>query len=103
MKPDNGKGRWRDDVMMSTQDIHPALTWRVAWRGNVGQISTPQAMESAGMFANFRWFRTVEDRGGEDRKGVANFGLHLPKRAYFTQRTQWARFIAVKVSDQHFA
>jgi hypothetical protein len=66
-------------------------------------------MESAGMFANFRWFRTVEeDVGGGTHdivgvRAVANFGLHLPKRANCGQRTHWVRFMVVKVSDQHFA
>jgi hypothetical protein len=86
MKPDNGKGRWRDDVMMSTQDIHPALTWRVAWRGNVGQIHPRpwNRLECSPTFAGFEPWKIVGVRAG---KGVANFGLHLPNRANVAQRT----------------
>lgn len=79
MKPDNGKGRWRDDVdpgHSPSAHMGSCLAWKC-------RSNTSQAIESAGVFANFRWFRTMEeDVGGETHdivgaragKGVANFG-----------------------------
>lgn len=60
MKPDNGKGRWRDVVDAGHP---PALTWGVAWRGNVGQIHPRpwNRLECSPAFAGFEpWKRMLE-------------------------------------------